>query len=303
MMDKLPPEALLRRLDLAIRRRMDGRASGEHRAFGAQGGMELDRIRPWAPGDDWRHLDAAATARTGVPHIRVPVAERRLTLWLGIDTSSSMAFGTDRYEKCDIATWVAGVLGLVALRQASRVGVLPLVDGSDTPLPPRTGRPALLQMLEALQSPREDARSNLSAALNQFDTTIRERSTVVVVSDFRDSDVETWRSPLAKIGLRHELICIEIRDQREVELPDVGIATFRDPETGRIFTIDTSSRGFRERFRTRARAHANAVERAILSAGADHMVVATGPDWLERLMAQIHARRRRRWVSATPQCC
>lgn len=296
-MHTLPPEALLRRLDLAVRRRMDGTAAGEQRAFGIRGGLELDRIRPWAPGDDWRHLDPAATARTAIPHIRVPVAERRLTLWVGIDTSSSMAFGTRTLEKADLASAVGTVFGLVALRQAARVGMMPLVDGSERPLAPRTGRAALLDMVERLGVLRENARSDLTAALERMEVAIRERSTVVVVSDFRDLSVETWRRPLARLGGRHELICVEIRDPREIELPDIGVVTFTDPESGRHFTLDTSSRKLRERFANRAEAHAGKVADAIRAARADHMLVSTGEDWLTQLMNQIEARRRRRWAS------
>ncbi|MCC7078701.1 MAG: DUF58 domain-containing protein [Acidimicrobiia bacterium] len=298
-MHTLPPETLLRRLDLAVRRRMEGTAAGEQRAFGVRGGMEIDRIRPWAPGDEWRHLDAAATARTAIPHVRVPVAERRLTLWLGIDTSSSMAFGTRTLEKADLATAVGTVFGLVALRQAARVGMMPLVDGTDRPMPPRTGRAGLLDMIERLAIERESARSDLGAALDRFDVVVRERATVVVVSDFRDLDTERWRRPLVRLGSRHELVCVEIRDPRELSLPDVGVVTFTDPESGRMFTLDTSNRKIRERFASRAAVHAERIAEAVMAAHADHMIVSTGDDWLTQLMHQMEARRRRRWASPT----
>jgi uncharacterized protein (DUF58 family) len=298
-MQTLPPEALLRRLDLAVRRRMDGTALGEQRAFGVQGGMELDRIRPWAPGDDWRQLDAAATARTTVPHVRVPVAERRLTVWLGIDTSSSMAFGTRTFEKADLATAVGTVFGLVALRQAGRVGMMPLMDGTDPPMPPRAGRAALLDMVGKLSTPRDDAQSDLAAALDRLEVIVRERSTLVIVSDFRDQDTDRWQRPLTRLGGKHELICVEIRDPREYVLPNVGVVTFSDPESGKRYTLDTSSEKLRERFRSRAADHAERVSRVMVSAAADHMIVETGDDWLTQVMHQMEVRRRRPWVSQT----
>ncbi|MBX7161034.1 MAG: DUF58 domain-containing protein, partial [Acidimicrobiia bacterium] len=145
-MPKLPPETLLHRLDLAIRQRVHGDVGGDTKAFGVSGGMEVDRVRPWTPGDDWRFLDAAATARTGTPHVRVPVAERRFTLWLAFDVSSSMAFGTQQWEKGELAVSVAAALGLLALRQSGKVGAIAL-GGDSLPVPPRPGRPALLSLL------------------------------------------------------------------------------------------------------------------------------------------------------------
>lgn len=295
-MQQLPPDKLLHRLDLAIRQRIEGTAHGETAAFGVRGGIELERIRPWSPGDDWRLLDPAATARTGEPHVRVPVAERRLTLWLGIDISSSMAFGTQNWEKGELATSVAAAFGMIALREAGKVGAMPLGRGDERPIPPRAGRPALLALLEGVKPTRSDLPGKLAKSLARLERAIRERGAVVVVSDFRDADL-SWRGPLARIAGRNETICVAVQDPREDELPDIGITRFLDPETGRRFVVDTSSAKIRKRFADRARTRRTAAELTIQEAGADLMKVSTADDWLDSLVAFVTNRRRKRWGS------
>ncbi len=309
-MPKLPPESLLHRVDLAIRMRMDGAAHGDSPALGMRGGIELDRIRPWTPGDDWRLLDAAATARTGEPHVRIPVAERRLTLWLGIDVSSSMAFGTEQWEKGDLALSLATAFGLISLRQAARVGGLALGAGDEVPYPPRAGKPALLKLVEELQPERDNLAGDLTASLTRLDRSVRQRSVVVVISDFRsdlgagdeEGTAPSWQAPLTRIAGRHETICCEVFDPRELEIPDVGIARFVDPESGRRFTVDTASKRVRNRFARRAEQRSERVRHAIVSSGADHFKISTHDDWLDALMRQLDQRRKRQrkakvWVS------
>lgn len=296
-MPKLPPETLLHRLDLAIRQRVHGDLGGDTKAFGVTGGMEIDRVRPWTPGDDWRFLDAAATARTGTPHVRVPVAERRFTLWLGVDVSSSMAFGTQQWEKAELGLSVAAAMGLLALRQSGKVGALAL-GGGTLPVPPRPGRPALLSLLEDLTPAREGAAVDLGADLDRLDRAIRERSVVALISDFRSADT-SYEAPLRRLCARHEVLPVVVSDPREEDLPDVGVATFVDPETGRTFTIDTASAKLRRRFAERAAARAVERDSLIRSCGTDPIHLSTDADWLGTLVQHLENRRRRQWASTS----
>lgn len=296
-MPKLPPETLLHRLDLAIRQRVHGDVGGDTKAFGVSGGMEVDRVRPWTPGDDWRFLDAAATARTGTPHVRVPVAERRFTLWLAFDVSSSMAFGTQQWEKGELAVSVAAALGLLALRQSGKVGAIAL-GGDSLPVPPRPGRPALLSLLESLTPARDGAAADLGADLGRLDRVVRDRAVVAVISDFR-ADGAGYEAPLRRLCARHEVLPIVVSDPREAELPDVGVATFVDPETGRRFTIDTKSAKLRRRFAERAAREAAERDALIRGCGAEPIHLSTDADWLTTLVEHLENRRRRRWASTS----
>lgn len=296
-MPKLPPETLLHRLDLAIRQRVHGDVGGDTKAFGVTGGMEVDRVRPWTPGDDWRFLDAAATARTGTPHVRVPVAERRFTLWLGVDVSSSMAFGTRQWEKGELGMSVAAALGLLALRQSGKVGALALGGGA-LPVPPRPGRPALLSLIEDLAPARDGVTADLGADLDRLDRAVRERAVVALISDFRCVD-DSYEAPLRRLCARHEVLPVVVSDPREDELPDVGVASFVDPETGRTFTIDTKSAKLRRRFAERAASRAAARDALIRRCGTEPIHLSTDHDWLDTLVSHLENRRRRRWASTS----
>jgi uncharacterized protein (DUF58 family) len=293
----LPPDKLLHRLDLAIRHRLEGHVVGETLAVGTRGGVELDRVRPWTPGDDWRFLEPSATARTGEPHVRVPVAERRVTVWLGVDVSSSMAFGTRNWEKGDLACSVAAAIGLLGLYQSARVGGLPLGDGTEAPIPPRAGKPALVATIEQLTPKREGLAGDFGECLHRMARLTRVRSVVCVLSDFR-ADPASWAAPLTRLAHKNDVICVEVRDPREDDIPDVGVATFVDPETGRRFNVDTGSAKLRERFAEKARERRGAAHHTISTSGADLFTISTADDWLDVLVRHLEHRRRRRWTSA-----
>ena len=146
------PAAVLRALDLTIRRRIDSLVSGEHRAPALGSGTELAQVRPYQPGDDVRQIDWAVTARMREPHVRVHVAERTLTTWLLLDTSPSMSFGTADRRKIDVAEGAALAIGHVSTRQGNRLGVLPFGGEERIPLRPRQGRSGLLGLQLALRA-------------------------------------------------------------------------------------------------------------------------------------------------------
>src|SRR5439155_7620534 len=136
------PTALVEALDLAIAKRAAGVLPGERRGPGVGVGTELSQLREYQPGDDVRQLDPAASARTGVPHVRLQVPERALTTWLVLDVSPSMAFGTADRLKADVAEGVVLVLGRLATRRGGRVGMLTSGARVQRFLPPRSGRGA-----------------------------------------------------------------------------------------------------------------------------------------------------------------
>ena len=182
---------LVEALDLVLARRASGALPGERRAAGRGTGTELAAIRPYQFGDDVRRLDAAASARTGLPHVRDYVPERTLTTWLLVDVSASMAFGTADRLKSDVAEGVAQVIGRLAVRRAGRVGLLTCGAPSPQQLPPRGGRPQLVALRRALAAgvapdgflPEDDA---LAAGLRRIGRLTRGPGLVVVISDFRE---------------------------------------------------------------------------------------------------------------------
>ena len=306
------PEAVLRGLDLTVRRRLDGLVPGDQRTPAVGVGTELAQVRAYRPGDDVRQIDWNATARTGEPHVRVHVAERSVTTWLMLDLSPSLAFGTADRLKVDVAEGVANAVGRLATRRGNRLGVMTFGGPSPRVLPPRQGRAGLHGAIEAAKQfaapelrpamgelPAEHAgqgtdapRSDLAEALRRAGGLARSRSLMVVVADFRGP--RDWVRPLRALAARHGVLALEVRDPREEELPDVGELVLADPETGRQLRVDTRSRTLRERFAEEA-----ARERADLAVelrrcGADHAVLSTRGAWLRTLAGFLSAAGRRR---------
>ena len=139
---RLPGEAV-GRVDLALSRRAGGILPGEHRTPGVGSGTELAQLRPYEVGDDPRRLDPAASARTGIPHVRQHVPERAMTTWLVLDVSASMAFGTGVRLKSDVGEGVAEIMGQLAVRRGGRIAVAVAGAGTLRLLPPRGGRGAV----------------------------------------------------------------------------------------------------------------------------------------------------------------
>jgi uncharacterized protein (DUF58 family) len=298
--DELVPDgAVLRALELSVRRKVDGLLSGDHRSSRLGQGTELAQIRPYVAGDDVRKIDWNATARTGQPHVRVHVAERALTTWLVLDVSASMAWGTADRTKADVASGTCLAVAHAATRGVNRVGIVTFGGSDDGHRPPGQGRHGLLAISSTIRALRERPRpestgaapvEGLAAALQRTGRLARSRSLVVVVSDLRGDAERTWRVPLLALAARHDVVVAEVRDDREQSIPAVGELTLVDPETGRLLRVDTSSRRLRERFAAAASAERAAVAGAVTGTGADHVVLTTEGDWLLPLASFLSLR-------------
>jgi uncharacterized protein (DUF58 family) len=279
----------LRALDITVRRRIESLLAGEHRSASLGIAMELAQVRPYQAGDDVRLIDWNATARMNEPHVRLHVAERALTTWLVFDGSASMGFGTALRRKADVAEGVVLAVGHVASRRGNRLGLMSY--GHDDPLfvPPRQGRVGLVGVLLQMQeiAAREDATAmnitdGLGDALSRARQRARERALVVVVSDLRGP--RDWAGGLRELCVRHDVIVCEIRDPAEEELPNVGEVVLMDPETGTHVRVDTGRKRLRERYAAAAAEDREQVAQDIRAAGAHHLVLSTGEDWLRPLV-------------------
>jgi uncharacterized protein (DUF58 family) len=283
--------ASLRSLELTVGRRVDGLLAGDYRSAFAGVGSELWQVRPYEAGDDVRRIEWNVTARTGVPHVRVELAERVLVTWLVLDLSASMAFGTGDRRKADVAEGVAVAVGHAATRRGNRLGTVTF--GSEPSIePPRQGRRALLQTLRTLREVPPGGSGTLRDALDLTDRVATQRALILVVSDFRGP--LAWRAPLLRLAGRHTVLAVEVRDPREQELADVGELRLVDPETGRQLRVDTGDRRLRERFATAASEERRALAASLASAGVGHVALSTEGDWLRPLAAFLRRGRRTR---------
>lgn len=291
-------EAVFRRIELLVTHRLDGLLSGDHLGLLPSTGTELAEGRPYEPGDDARKIDWNLSARMASTHVRDTEADRELTAWIVADRSPSQRFGTASCEKADLVLAGAGAIGFLAARGANRVGVL--VSGGDTlvRVPPASGRGAVHVVLRAVASVNpEDAPSGaggrvpLAAALDALAKVHTRRGLVVVVSDFLEPG---WQRPLGRLSQRHQSLAIVTADPREHELPDVGLLTLVDPETGRRVEVQTSSPVLRRRYAEAAEAQRRTLFRSLRASGADVLELRTDRDWVLDVVRHVVTGRRHR---------
>jgi uncharacterized protein (DUF58 family) len=299
--DLAAAERALRVQELAIRRRLDGLLHGDRLGRRTGPGAELAEVRPYRPGqDDVRRMDWNVTARAGEPHVRASIAEPELTTWVLVDASASMDFGTARMEKRDLAVAVVAAVLALTDRPGNRLGVLVLGGAVPRTIPPRTGRQAARTMLrELLAAPRTPPGASpgldLAAGLEGLHREQRRPGLRVIVSDLlprSPGERLDWVVPLRRLAARHDVIAVEVTDRREAALPDVGLLTLVDPESGRASHVRTGDRRLRERYERAVADHRAATAVALRSAGADHVVLRTDRDWAGDIARFLAVRRR-----------
>ncbi len=294
------PDEVLRRLELTITRKLDGLLQGDYRGLVPGHGSELGETRLYQPGDDTRRIDWNVTARTQVPHVRDTIADRELETWLLIDQSASLDFGTADCEKRDLALNAAGAVGFLTSRNGNRLGAMLLRPGEKPVIvPARSGRVHLQSVLHrVITAPRIDGAgpTDLATGIQQLGATMRRRGLAVVISDWLDPT--PWQMPLRHLGVRHDVLAVEVIDPRELSLADVGVIELVDPETGYVYEVQTSDSRLRERFSAAAAQQRDDIASHIRAAGADHLQLRTDTDWLLDLVRFVVSRRRNRQAVA-----
>jgi uncharacterized protein (DUF58 family) len=286
-------QAGLRTLELDVRRRLDGLLQGNHLGLVPGPGTEPGEARPYQPGDDVRRMDWAVTARTTVPHIRETVADRELETWLAVDLSPSLDFGTAVCEKRDLVICAVAAMTHLTSGGGNRIGAVIATGGSTTRLPARGGLAHARAMLRTIaQTPTAPigTRGDLSELLEQLRRPPRRRGLGVVISDFL-GPLE-WERPLRGLSARHDLVCIEVLDPRDVDLPEVGTVVLADPESGRQREVHATPL-LRREFAAAAAEHRSEVAAAIRGAGAGHLVLRTDSDWIADTVRFVVGRKRR----------
>jgi uncharacterized protein (DUF58 family) len=296
-------DELVRRLEIALTRKVGGRLPGDHRGRGLGEGLDLDRIRAYEPGDDVRRIDWNATARSLVPQVREDVPDRQLTAWILIDQSPSMQFGTADRRKADVAEGAALVVGRFVGRRRDRLGIVTFgaANGPERITPPTAGGRATAGLLHALDGdPPEEGggATSMARALGRVLAGRTPAGLVTIVSDFRGP--LDWRAALSSLAARHTVLAIEVGDPREEELVDVGELTLIDPETGRTQRIDTADRRLRGAFADAAARDRLALAAEFKRLGVRHLRLSTQGSWLATLARDLDSTRPRLDTTGRP---
>jgi uncharacterized protein (DUF58 family) len=304
---------LLRRARWPVLRRLGFHPGGDERSSFRGTGLEYSDVREYQAGDDPRTIEWNITARSDRPYVRESLPDRGLDAWLLVDISRSLDWGTARCLKRQLALEFSAVVGQLLIGRGNRVGALLFDERVRAIIPPSAGRTALLQLIARMERASDPLQSSspsgggqgggatdLGRALTEAGRLIRRPSLIVILSDFMTPG--GWQQPLSALALRHEVIAALITDPREHDIPDVGVVTFEDPESGRQILVDTGSAALRARFQEAANDQRETIRDDLVRARTAIAELSTAAEVVPQLVAfikQREAQRGRRLAPAT----
>ncbi|HEX5962306.1 MAG TPA: DUF58 domain-containing protein [Gemmatimonadales bacterium] len=283
----------VKRIEITTRHLVRDIVAGEYSSAFRGRGVEFAEVREYQPGDDVRSIDWNVTARLGSAYVKRYLEERELTVAFVVDFSASKRFGSRLRTKGELATEVCAVLALAAARNNDRVGAVFFTDRVERMVAARKGRRHVLRIIsELLSFQPAGTGTDLTAALEYLESVLRRRSVLFIVSDFMTSG---YYSALGRLARRHDVIAVQLTDPRERELPDAGLVTLRDPESGAWRYLDTASEAVRDAFRRHTADFDTGLERGLRERGADLVRLETDRRYAEPLLAFFRRRERMLW--------
>jgi uncharacterized protein (DUF58 family) len=288
------PEAILRRLEWTVIRRLDGVLHGDYRTLFRGYGLDFADLREYGYGDDVRHIDWNVTARLQTPYVREYYEEREVAAWFLLDLSASVDFGSRQLRKQVVSAEFVSVLARILTRHGNRVGALLYGDAVDAVIPARSGRRQVLHLLHRMiERPGrpQTAATDLRELLQTAYRVAPRRSLVFIVSDFISTP--GWPKPLAHLARRHDVVAVRLFDPLEMDLPDLGMLVVQDAETGEQLFVDTHDRAFRRRFEEAAKRREETMREAFRIAGVDALELSTEDDLVDAILRFADLRKRR----------
>jgi uncharacterized protein (DUF58 family) len=265
--------------------------AGDYHSVFKGRGMNFDEVREYQPGDEIRAIDWNVTARLGTAFVKKFTEERELTVLLVVDVSASGSFGSASQSKRELAAEVACLIAFSAIRNNDKVGLLLFTDTVELFIPAKKGRSHTLRLIrEILFFEPQGRRTDPAMALNYLNRVVTRRSVVFFISDFQTSD---FSRELAISGRRHDFIAMHVQDERERVLPNVGIITLEDAETGEQIEINTGDKATRTHFAELAEAKTAELHRTLHRNNIDSIALQTGRDYLPALRSFFKQRERR----------
>ena len=294
----------VRRVEIRTNRLVNDMMVGAYLSRFKGRGMDFEELREYNPGDDVRDIDWNVTNRMGRPFVKRFREERELGVILVVDISASGAFGSTRRSKCESAVEIATTLASAAARSSDKVGLLLFTDRVELFLPPRKGRRHILRIVKEMLFFRPKSRgTNIPAALTFLNHVVRRRSIVFLFTDFLHSfdagarGLRAGRDVFQEIGMtnaRHDLVCVHLHDPRESSLPNVGLLTIEDAETGELLELDSVRASVRQKYAETNSERLAELDREMRQAGVDTLRFTTGEPFAQTLQSFFETRRGRR---------
>lgn len=297
----------VRQVEIRSRKFVDESLVGAYHSVFKGQGMDFAEVREYQPGDDVRSIDWNVTAKMDRPFIKVYEEERELTIMLLVDISASGDFGSVNQTKRELAAELASVLAFSATRNNDKVGLMLFSDEVEKIIMPKKGRSHVLRVIrEILFHEPKRTGTDLNTAMRTLNHLIRRKAVCFLLSDFLTEESQAWIRPATReksgdlqkmitlTGKRHDLICIELRDPRETELPPVGWVVLEDAETGEQLEVNTSDAKIQGMYQHQNRQRLERLEQVFRRSGVDHFTVQTREPYITALRAFFKRRERRR---------
>ena len=256
--------------------------SGEyHSAFKGRG-MAFSEVRNYIPGDEIRTIDWNVTARFNEPYVKVFEEERELTVMLIVDISGSESFGSDELLKREFIAEIGAVLAFSATQNNDKIGAILFSDQIELYIPPKKGRKHILRIIrELIEFKPKSNLTNIGEVVQHFNNLIKKRAIAFLISDFIDQNLEKALKITAK---KHDLIALRIFDQREKELPNMGLTLFEDGESGKRRWINTSKKRVRETYYNNSLSREHNILEIFKKSKVDHANICIQSGYIQPLM-------------------
>ncbi|MCX6248404.1 MAG: DUF58 domain-containing protein [Bacteroidetes bacterium] len=282
----------VRKIEIKTRGLSNQIFSGQYHSVFKGRGMAFSEVREYQYGDDIRNIDWNVTARFNHPYIKIFDEERELTVMLLIDVSGSNFFGTKHTLKQELITEIAAVLAFSAIKNNDKVGVIFFSNKVEKFIPPKKGTTHILRIIrELIDFHAERPETNIAEALRYFTNAIKKRCTAFLLSDFLDQGFE---DAIKIANKKHDLIAVNVFDEREMEIPDMGMIRIKNAESGERMWVDSSSRDVRDTFRKRSDAQARYLNDTFRRSGVDAVKIRTDQDYVKPLIGLFKKRTARK---------
>ena len=289
----VPPEVLrqVKLIELKTRGLVNSLFTGEYRSTFKGQGMEFAEVREYQPGDEVRSIDWNVTARMRRPYVKRYIEERELTVMLAVDLSGSERFGTRKRFKSELASELAAVIAMSAIRNNDRVGALIFTDRVEHVVPPRKGRRHALRLIrDLLVFEPQGSGTDIGLATDYMIKMLTHKSIIFLVSDFQNEGIER---PLKLLAQRHDVVAVTVEDPSERLLPDLGLVRLMDPETGQTIDVDTSDAKVRAQFQIGVNDESEKRKHILRRLAIDEVLINTDGGIVEPLLRFFRARETR----------
>ena len=301
----------VRRVEVRTNRLVNDTMGGAYLSGFKGRGMDFEELREYIPGDDVRDIDWNVTHRLGRPFVKRFREERELTAVLAVDVSASSSFGSANRTKREFACEIAATLAMSAAKNGDKVALLLFTDEVELFVPPRKGRRHILRLVREmlLFNPKKRG-TDISQALGFLNHVLHRRAIIFLLTDFLHADAgvvnnqtggasvpASRRDVVQELGLtnmRHDVVCLHLHDPRESELPDAGLVTIEDAETGELLELNSSRSGVREKFASVNAERLAELDRALIRTGVDTLRLSTIEPFAPVLQRFFEIRRGRR---------